>query len=139
MATPKTVTDASSDLDEAVLNLFLRAGKLQVKVNYAVIAFTAAGNTVAVSGSFDSDGEIVTGDTSWDAGDVRIEITITGFTAVPVVLGGIITNSSTNIEKARFEAISSSVVAVTFLSNATPGAATDPDGDMTVNLFLIGV
>jgi hypothetical protein len=56
MATPKTVTDASSDLDEAVLNLFLRAGKLQVKINYCVVLFTASTNAVTVNSARDSDG-----------------------------------------------------------------------------------
>lgn len=137
-ATPKTVTDASSDLDEAVLNLFVRGGKLQVKVNYCVITFTAAGNAVAVSGSWDSDGEIVSGDCSWSAGDVRIEVTLTGFSAPPVAIAQLVANNSTNVEKLWAYASAAGTLLVLFKTNATPGASVDPDGDMQVGLFLIG-
>ena len=109
MATPKTITDASSDLDEAVLNLFVRGGKLQVKMNYAVLLFTAATNAVTVSATGDSDGEIVSGDCTWSAGSLRIEVTLTGFSVAPMVMATIAGNSSTNVEKVWSLAGSSSV------------------------------
>jgi hypothetical protein len=97
MATPKTVTDASSDLDEAVLNLFVRGGKVQVKVNYWSLTFTASTNAVTINTAWDSDGEIVDGDLVWNAGTTKIDITLTGFVKTPVVLAQIVSNSSTNI------------------------------------------
>lgn len=65
-ATPKTFTDNSSDVDEANLNLFVRGGKLQVKVNYLVFIFTAATNVVTVQSSWDSDGEVIDADLVWN-------------------------------------------------------------------------
>lgn len=136
-ATPKTVTDASSDLDEAVLNMFVRGGKLQVKVNYLVLKFEASGNAVTVSSS-DSDGEIVDGDLSWNAGSTLIDIVLSGFSAAPVVVASIAVNSSTNVEKVRVRTSSSTAAELIFQSAATPGVSTDPDGDMYVNLLFIG-
>ena len=137
-ATPKTITDGSSDLDEANLNLFLRAGKLQAKVNYCTILFTAAGNAVTIYATVDSDGEIVDGDLSWSAGDVRIEIVLSGFSAKPVALATMYDNASTNVEKLKIQSQGAAIVHLYFLSNATPGAAVDPDGNVYVNLLFIG-
>ena len=139
-ATPKTITDASSDLDEANLNLFVRGGKLQVKVNYCVIKFEAAGNAVTVYAARDSDGEIVDGDLSWNAGSVQVEIVLSGFSAAPVGQATIRApgNASTNVEKVQIDTTSSTAAILHFMSSATPGAKVDPDGDMYVNVLFIG-
>lgn len=136
-ATPKTITDASSDLDEANLNLFVRGGKLQVKVNYFELLFTASTNAVTLTAA-DSDGEVIDADLTWNAGSVRIDITLTGFSAAPIIVAGIGSNSSTNVEKLRAEGISGTEARIYFISNATPGAAVDPDGDMQINVIIIG-
>ena len=136
-ATPKTITDASSDLDEANLNLFVRGGKLQVKVNYLALKFEAAGNAVTVHG-VDSDGEIVDGDLTWNAGSTCIDVTLSGFSAIPVMLATLRTNGSTNVEKLEVTAADANTGVISFMSNATPGEAVDPDGDVYVNLLVIG-
>ena len=136
-ATPKTITDASSDLDEANLNLFVRGGKLQVKVNYLALKFEADGNAVTVHG-VDSDGEIVDGDLTWNAGSTCIDVTLSGFSAIPVMLATLRTNGSTNVEKLEVTAADANTGVISFMSNATPGAAVDPDGDVYVNLLVIG-
>jgi hypothetical protein len=139
MATPKTITDASSDLDEANLNLFLRAGKLQVKVNYCLIDFDAATDTPTVLGTVDSDGEIVTGDLSWDAVDDEIDIVLTGFTAQPVILTTKdATWSATNVDDVIGRTSSSSAAHIRFVSGAS-STAVDPNGDIRVYVLLIGV
>ena len=137
-ATPKTYTDHVDDLDEAVLNMFVRGGKLQVKVNYCVVRFTAATNEVTVHPSNDSDGEIVDGDMTWNAGTSLVDIVLSGFSTAPVGIATIMSNASTNIEKVRVQATSGTAATLVFLSNATPGANTDPDGDVYVNLLFIG-
>ncbi len=137
-ATPKTVTDASSDLDEAVLNLYVRGGKLQVKVNYFELLFTASSNAVTVVGGTDSDGEVVSGDLAWNAGAVRIDITLSGFSAPPVFNASISTNSSTNVEKLWCSADSATNARLSFVTNATPGVAVDPNGNMEVMVMVIG-
>jgi hypothetical protein len=137
-ATPKTMIDGSTDVDEDVLNLYVRGGKLQVKVNYLVVLFTAATNAVTVYGTADSDGEIVDGDLSWNAGSTLIDIVLSGFSTLPVGLVTIFSNGSTNVEKVQVKATSSTAAELRFMSSATPGAAVDPDGDMHVNLLFIG-
>ena len=137
-ATPKTITDGSSDLDEANLNLFVRGGKLQVKFNYLVVFFEAAGNAVIVYASRDSDGEIVDGDLSWNAGSTLIDITLSGFSAPPVGIATMRLNGATNVEKVHFNATAAATAELYFMSSATPGAQVDPDGDVYVNLIIIG-
>jgi hypothetical protein len=130
MATPKTVTDASSDLDEAVLNLFLRAGKVQVKINYCSILFTAATNVATVSSLWDSDGEIVSGDLSWVS--TEINVVLTGFTAAPVALASIAQNSSTNVG-AVLPRTDSSTAFLRFVGTGAGETAVDPDANIAVN------
>lgn len=139
MSTPKTIVDASTDLDEAVLNLFLRAGKLQVKVNYCRIDFDAGTNTPTIQGSTDSDGEIVTGDLSWDAGDTEIDIVLSGFTAVPVVMTTLTGNDSTNIGAVLGRTSSASLVHLRFIGVGAGQTAVDPDNDVRTHVFIIGV
>ena len=139
MATPKVVTDASSDLDEAVLNLFLSVPKLQVKVNYLRVLFAAAGNTVTVD-SFDSDGEVVDGDLAWNGGSTKIDCTISGFTVKPIVLITPGTNASANADSIVASASTTSNIEIYF-RDATGGRGSnvDPDGDVSFNMFIIGV
>ena len=137
-ATPKTFTDGSTDLDEANLNLMVRGGKLQVKVNYFQLLFTASSNAVTVVSAVDSDGEVVSGDLAWNAGAVNIDVTLSGFSTLPVVTATISTNASTNVEKLWCDATLSTNATIEFISNATPGAAVDPDGDVEVMVLIIG-
>ena len=137
-ATPKTVTDASTDLDEAVLNLYVRGGKLQVKVNYFELLFTASSNAVTVVSGTDSDGEVVSGDLAWNAGAVRIDATLSGFSVPPVMVATISANGSTNIEKVWCTADSLTNGQIKFISDDSPGVATDPNGDMQVMVMAIG-
>lgn len=137
-ATPKTITDASSDLDEANLNLFVRGGKLQVKVNYLVVKFEADGNAVTASPSYDSDGEIVDGDLAWDAGDVEVDVTMSGFSVAPVGFATIVINNSTNVEKLKLQCTGATAAKLRFMSNATPGVQVDPDGDVYAAVLIIG-
>ena len=137
-ATPKTVTDASSDLDEAVLNMFVRGGKLQVKINYFVLLFTAATNAVTVYATADSDGEVISGDLSWNAGSTLVDIVLSGFSTLPVGFVTIFSNASTNVEKVQIKATSGTAAELRFMSNATPGVPVDPDGDMHVNILFVG-
>ena len=138
MATPKTVTDGSSDLDEAVLNLFLRAGKLQVKVNYGTIKFVAATNTPTIDATFDSDGEVITADLAYDAAG-NITITLSGFTAIAVGLLTIYSNASTNIGNVLFRPGSTTSGIMRYIGTAAGEAAVDPDGDIYVQFLIIGV
>jgi hypothetical protein len=48
-------------------------------------------------------------------------------------------NGSTNVEKVWAVSTSSTAAKLEFRSNATPGALVDPDGDMHVNLLVLGV
>jgi len=138
-ATPKTFTDGSTDLDEANLNLFVRGGKLQVKINYLTLLFTASTNVVTAYSGTDSDGEIVDGDLSWNAGETRVDVVLSGFSTNPVVLATIQSNGSTNVEKVHVQPMSGGAAAyLRFMSSATPGVAVDPDGDVYVNLAFIG-
>ena len=137
MATPVVSTDASSNVNAAVLNKYLNAGKLNVKVNYFELLFTASTNAVTVTGA-DSDGEVVSGDLTWNAGSVRIDVTLSGFSVAPVILAAISTNTSTNVEKVAASGLSGTSAIIEFLSNATPGVKVDPDGDMQVNVIIIG-
>jgi hypothetical protein len=136
MSTPKFVTDGVDDMDEAVVNHALYVPKVEVKINYCEITFTAAGNTVAVN-AVDSDGEIVSGDCAWDAGNTRINITLTGFTATPIVIAALKSNASTNAVLVRSNGGSSSQAQIHFDDGA--GSAVDPDGDVEVVLIVIGV
>lgn len=140
MATPKTVVDSSVDLDEAVLNLFLRAGKAQVKVNYFVLAFVAASNAVTVDSAWDSDGEIVDADLSWNAGSTQIDVTLSGFTAVPVAFATHhVTSTSSNVGHVIAEGLSTSTARVVFLDAAAGPSKVDPSHDIEVNVLFIGV
>ena len=136
-ATPKTITDASSDLDEANLNLFVRGGKLQVKINYLVLKFAESDNACTVHTN-DSDGEVVDGDLTWNVGSTLIDIVLSGFSAAPVGLATLVSNASTNVEKLFLQLTGAAAAELRFISNATPGAAVDPDGDMYVALLFIG-
>lgn len=138
MATPKTVTDNSSDLDEAVLNLFIRGGKLQVKVNYVVALFTAATNVATVDTSYDSDGEIIDADLTWNAGSTRLDITLSGFSTLPVVQAIIVGNSSTNVDRLYVDATAATNALVKFIGAGPGGSSVDPDGDMTIAVLVIG-
>lgn len=137
-ALPKTFTDGSTDLDEANLNLMVRGGKLQSKHNWFELLFTASTNAVTVVAGTDSDGEVVSADLAWNAGAVRIDITLSGFSAPPVVVPAISVNSSTNVEKLWSTADSSTNHRLSFVTNATPGVAVDPDGDMQVMVMILG-
>ena len=138
MATPKVSTDDSTDLDEAVLNLYVTAVKLQVKLNYCTILFTASTNTPTVVAGVDSDGEIVTGDLSWDAGDEEIDITISGFTAIPVGVTTIQDNNSSNVHDLQYRHTNTTTVHIR--PTASGGeTSVDPDGDIQFSLILIGL
>ena len=137
-ATPKTFTDGSTDLDEANLGLLVRGGKLQVKVNYFELLFTASSNVVTVVAGTDSDGEVISADLAWNVGAVRIDVTLSGFSVPPVMTANISVNSSTNVEKLWCTADTSTNARLSFITNATPGVAVDPDGDVQVNVLIIG-
>lgn len=139
MATPKTFTDNSTDVDEANLNLFLRAGKLQVKINYFVFKFQASDNTVTIVGTFDSDGEVVDADLVWNAGATRVDITVSGFTTKPIPLATIVDNASTDVAEIEATASSSSLAIVKFKVAGVGPADIDPNGDMQVAVLLIGL
>lgn len=138
MATPKVVTDASSDLDEAVLNLFLNALVAQAKCNFFALKFEAAGDAVTVHARSEN-GEVVDGDLAWNAGSVRIDITLTGFTEIPVIFASILDNSSTNVAALEMgESASTTLQTISFRAAGVAPAAVDPDGDVYLNVFIIG-
>lgn len=137
-ATPKVVTDGSSDLDEAVLNLFVNGIKAQVKVNFFAIQFVASTNTPSVLPGIDSDGEVVTGDLSWNAGTTQIDITLSGFSAAPVAIVVISDNNSTNVGDAIPRPNTSSAMSLRFIGASGGDVAVDPDGDVRVQVLLIG-
>lgn len=140
MATPKVCTDGpgGSDLDEAVLNKFLNAGKVEVKANFCRIDFASAGETPTVSGAWDSDGEIVTGDLSYDGTAEEIDIVLSGFTAIPIGLVQLISNASTNVGGVLFRATSSSLVHIRFIGTGAGETGVDPDGDISLALLVVG-
>lgn len=138
MATPVVSTDSSSGLDAAVLNKYLNALKLNVKINFFELLFTASSNVVTVVGGTDSDGEVISGDLAWNAGALRIDITLTGYTNVPVMLAAISVNGSTNVEKLWCTADSNTNARLSFVSNATPGVAVDPNGDVRIMVIILG-
>ena len=138
MATPKVVTDGSSDLDEAVLNKFLSVPKAEVKLNYAMIKFVADGNTVTVDATYDSDGEIVTGDLAYDdAGNITI--TLSGFTAIPPGFATIYSNAATNVGNVLYRPGSTTTGILRFIGTGAGESAVDPDGDVHVQVAIVGV
>lgn len=137
MATPKVVTDGSSDLDEGVFNLFLNAIKSQVKLNAFRLLFTAATNVPTVVSTYFNEGEVVDGDLSWNAGGVYIAITLTGFVNKPLVFVTNIVSSATNVFQVQGAAAAVSEARVTFTNDAMT-AAVDPDGNIEVSVFILG-
>src|SRR5262245_31305890 len=84
MATPKTVTDGVTELEEASLNKYISGDgvKVQIKMLYATFIYSA-GNLI-VDPNHDSCG-IITGDISYDTGNDWADITVSGFTNRPHV------------------------------------------------------
>lgn len=138
MATPKVFTDNSTPLDEANLNKFLNAIKAQVKVNFFGVSFTASDNSVAIISGQDSDGEVVDGDLAWDGTDNEIDITLTGFSSVPIGIVTIRDNNSTNVGDVLFRITDSSTVHLRFIGSSGGETAVDPDGDVQVQVIIIG-
>lgn len=85
MATPIVTTDGTSDLNAALLNRYLAAGgtKTQVKALWARIRYTGAAWEVP---STTDSAELVAGNLTWDAGNNRLNVALSGFTVIPVVL-----------------------------------------------------
>lgn len=136
MATPKVVTDGSSDLDEAVLNKFVSSPKSQVKINHCVIDFAASTNTPTVDSGTDSDGEIVTGDLAWSS--TEITIALTGYSNVPVVQATICAGmSASNVGGVHAVATSNTSAKIRFVAGDA-ATAVDPNGDISVNVVVIG-
>ena len=139
MATPKTFTDLSTALDEANLNLLVRGGKLQIKVNYVGVLFTASTNAITVAASMDSDGEIVAADMVWNAAFTRIDVTLSGFVLFPIAFVQLAdVGASTNVEDMWVDVVSATSAQVTFRGTGAAPAKVDPDGDVNFQLFIIG-
>lgn len=138
MATPKVAEDGVTDLDEAVLNKYLNAIKSQVKINFCRIDFASAGETPTVSSAWDSDGEIVTGDLSYDGTAEEIDIVLSGFSNIPVGFVQIISNASTNVGGVLFRATSAALVHIRFIGTGAGETGVDPDGDVDLALAVIG-
>lgn len=136
-ATPKVITDNSSDLDEANLNLFLNALKLQVKINYCSLVFTASSNTPTIDTGRANGGEIVDGDLSWDSGNNEIDVTLSGFSTTPLVFATIHSNGSTNADEIRAAGTSSTAAFIRFTASGG-NAGVDPDGNMQISVMFLG-
>jgi hypothetical protein len=135
-ATPKVVTDGSSDLDEAVLNLFVNGLKSQVKVQYFHMDFNASTNTPSISSTFSNDGEIVTGDLS-QSGSNWIDVVMSGFSTKPVIVATLSQCSATNVFNVMALATSSTAAQIWFTDDDY-STAVDPNGDVGVNILMIG-
>lgn len=140
MATPKNITDGSSDLDEAVLNNYVNGLKSQVKVNFAGITFVNSSTSAGLS-STDTAGEITGSDVSWDGTNNKVDVTLSGFSAEPAAQVSFKHNGSSNVGQLLVNTPSSSAAEIYFLSGAAgqgTGDSIEPDGDVRFFLFLIG-
>lgn len=141
MATPKNVTDGSSDLDEAVLNNYVNGLISQVKVNYFMLFHDESAGTQAVGGSFDDNGEITDSDLSYNSTSDQFEITLSGFSNTPIVQATLRTNATTNVGDVLTQTsdATSSLATIRPVSGAAGSqAAVDPDGDLRIFVFIIG-
>lgn len=134
-ATPKVVTDAGTDLDEGVLNLFINGIKSQVKVNYFTLDFDAGTNIPTVASDASNDGEVVDGDLSWN-GSSYVDVVLSGFSTKAVILVSIEADASTNVKNIRAIATSSTAAEIHFTD--ADFATVDPDGNISANVFIIG-
>lgn len=135
-ATPKVVTDGSSDLDESVLNKFVNGVKGQVKVNFCRILFTASTNVPTIVGLYTNDGEILTGDLAFTGNE--IVVTLTGFSLRPIPVATIGDNNSTNVGDVLAYGTSLTDLRLRPIGTSGGETAVDPDGDIEINLLLIG-
>ena len=134
MATPKVMTDGSTALTEANLNLYARS-KLQVKIYHVVVKYS--GGNLVVDSDFDSYGP-VTGDLTYDGTNKVLNITLAGFTNPPVAVATPkYANANYNI---KAHATSNTNVRVAFyaISNGANVDAASPDANMNFNLLIIG-
>jgi hypothetical protein len=86
MATPQVTTDGVSGFEAAVLNKYLAVGeanKPTCKAWFARVRFN--GSSWEVHGSTESAG-LSSGGLAWNGASSQLEITLTGFSAAPVVL-----------------------------------------------------
>lgn len=141
MATPLMHVDASTDVDAAVLNLAMNALKIGVKTNWFQLLFTAATNAVTVVAGVDSDGEVIDADAVWNAGDVKIDITLSGFSAPPLAVASIndAGNASSNVAALQVGCDATTRCRLVFLGAGITNTPVDPDGNMNVNVQLQGV
>ena len=135
-ATPKVVTDGSSDLDEGVLNLFLNALKSQVKINFFLVQIVEATNVATIETAFSNDGEVVDADVTYD-GAGELLITLTGFSTKPLVyaiIGGGTAATNTPI---LTSGANSNVQAV-IETRDTSMVITDIDDDIDILVLILG-
>lgn len=137
MATPVTWTDGSTDLDAANLNLMVRGGKTAVKTLFCAVDFTASSNAATVISTVDSV-ELQDGDLTWDSGDKEINISVTGFTSVPVAVASLSENASTNVGDVLVRWTDSTTLHLRPIGTSGGETAVDPDGDLQITLIIIG-
>lgn len=137
-ATPKPFTDGTTDLDEDNLNRLLNAVDLQVKINWAVLSFTATATSADVATGFSTVSEIVSGDVSYDSTNNEIDVTLSGYSTSPVAVASIMSNSSSNVAEVYPNVTSSTGIELEFQDATAGGGTASPDGDMTVGLIVVG-
>lgn len=137
-ATPKNITDNSSDLDEAVLNNFLNAVDSQWKLNAAALRFDQSVPEAILISGFSGTSEIASGDVSWDATNDEIDVTLSGYSNSPVAVAVIMVNSSSNVGAVYANVTSSTEVQIEFQDATAGGGSVTPNGDVDVALIVVG-
>jgi hypothetical protein len=134
VATPKVVTDGTTEFEEAAINKFIAAGeanKVQVKVWYGRVRYT--GSAWEVSSSFDSAG-LTTGALAWSTN--QLQMTLSGFSNVPIILAtpeAVDTNLNV-----KAHCSSSTLAVVRFYAVADGALVSTQATTMEFNVLLIG-
>lgn len=136
MASPKLITDASSAFEESVVNRALMSDgtKVEVKVWHARIRYN--GSDTVVESSVDSAG-FTSAAVVFNSGDTTFDITISGFTNIPVA-------SLTRVGISSYEPVLTSATnvllkaAFTDTSDGSQIVTGTEDTDMHFDIILIG-
>jgi len=130
------VTDGSTEFKAAELNKFVagNGSKLGIMLQYARIAYTGAAWEV-VAGTDSCD--IASGDLTWNATPDELEITLAGYSNVPVVIATPVATGNTIHPILKAHAASKTQAVVRFYDEANTQITVE-DTDMAFNLMVIG-
>ncbi len=133
MATPKIITDGTTELKEAELNKFVAAddAKVQCKMNWAHVRYNGTAWEV-VSGE-DKAG-IASLDLSWDGVGTALDITLSGFSNPPIA---VVCPASASAVIPKVKAVLANKLTVEFY-DFTGAEVTTEGTTMDFNVILIG-